>query len=112
MQPARQITATCSRAVRSLAIALALAAVSSALADDWPGWRGPDGTGVSREKDLPLSWSERVGVAWKVSPPGWGTSTPIVHGDAVFLTTQTDDSLLLLRLDKPTGKTVWSQTVG
>src|SRR5947208_2205094 len=27
-----------------------------ASASDWPGWRGPDGLGVSDEKNLPTEW--------------------------------------------------------
>ena len=38
--------------------AVCLAALSAAVppagADDWPAWRGPDGTGVCKERDLPL----------------------------------------------------------
>src|SRR5207237_246819 len=54
------------------------AAVPPAGADDWPAWRGPDGTGVSRERDLPLKWSADDNVRWKVKLPGPGNSTPIV----------------------------------
>jgi len=71
----------------------------AARAGDWPGWRGPTGMGHTDEKDLPLNWDARTGrnVLWKLqlhggaknnpefSSPGW--SSPIVHGDRVFLTT-------------------------
>src|SRR5437588_3503246 len=55
-------------------------------AANWPSWRGPQGTGVADERDLPLNWSDRENVVWKAPLPGGGNSTPIVWGDHVFLT--------------------------
>jgi outer membrane protein assembly factor BamB len=59
-----------------------------AAADDWPQWRGPAGHGISPESELPTSWSEREGVAWKAPLAGTGASSPIVWGDRVFVTSQ------------------------
>ncbi len=28
------------------------------LAENWPGWRGPSGNGISAEKNVPLTWNE------------------------------------------------------
>ena len=84
-----------------------------AAADNWPQWRGPAGDGVSREEGLPIAWNEGSGVAWKCELPGWGTSTPVVWEDAVFVTGQQDNrQLLLWRIDKTTGKIVWTREVG
>jgi outer membrane protein assembly factor BamB len=57
-------------------------------ADNWPQWRGPDGTGVSAERALPLHWTEKEGVAWRTPLGGTGVSSPIVWGDRVFVTSQ------------------------
>jgi outer membrane protein assembly factor BamB len=82
-------------------------------AGDWPQWRGPEGTGVSQEKGLPIVWHEQRSIAWKCPLPEWGTSAPAIWGDAVFLTTHTaDDKLLLLRIDKKKGQILWSREVG
>ena len=59
-----------------------------AVADNWPEWRGPEATGVSREENLPTHWSAEDNVAWKAPLEGLGTSSPVVWGDQVFLTTQ------------------------
>jgi outer membrane protein assembly factor BamB len=67
---------------------------------------------VSQETGLPVSWSEEIGVAWKVDLPAWGTSTPAIWGDAIFVTTQADEQLLLLMLDKRTGERRWTREVG
>jgi outer membrane protein assembly factor BamB len=61
---------------------------------------------------MPLVWRENFNVAWKTELPGWGNSTPIVWEGAVFVTSQQDDKLLLVRLDKKTGKIAWSREVG
>jgi hypothetical protein len=57
-------------------------------ADDqnWPQWRGPDGNGVSRSKNLPVSWGVDKNIAWKTELPSWSGSTPIIWGDRIFVT--------------------------
>src|SRR5690349_13971204 len=57
-------------------------------ADDWPQWRGPDGTGVSTEQALPERWSDTEGIAWKAKLRGVGVSSPVISGDRVFVTSQ------------------------
>ena len=52
----------------------------------WPQWRGPTGNGVGLHADPPIEWSEDRNVAWKVPIPGKGSSSPIVWGDYVFIT--------------------------
>jgi outer membrane protein assembly factor BamB len=84
-----------------------------ALADNWPQWRGPEGTGVSQEKDLPVVWHEERGIVWKTPLPPWGTSSPAIWGDAIFVTSHNDQNeLLLLKLEKKSGQLVWTQKVG
>src|SRR5262249_36958853 len=69
-------------------IMLALVLVPSpAFAAEWPGWRGPAGTGLSPEKDLPTKWSGTENVRWKTVLQGAGVGTPIVWQDHVVLTT-------------------------
>lgn len=53
---------------------------------DWPGFRGPDGMGISREKGLPLRWNLDQNIRWKKELPGAGSSSPIVFGDHIYLT--------------------------
>lgn len=59
---------------------------SRASAENWPGWRGPTGQGLSRETDLPLTWSANENVRWKAPLPDAGNSSPVVWGDRVFVT--------------------------
>ena len=59
-----------------------------AFPQNWPQWRGPEANGVSRETGLPVRWSPSENIAWKVKLPGRGTSTPVIWGNRVFVTTQ------------------------
>lgn len=56
----------------------------------WPRWRGPLATGVAPSGDPPIRWSESENVRWKIPIDGHGSSTPIVWGDQIFLTTAID----------------------
>ena len=58
----------------------------SASADNWPAWRGPQGMGVSKEKQLPLRWSRTENVQWRTPLPERGNSTPVVWDDSIFVT--------------------------
>jgi outer membrane protein assembly factor BamB len=66
---------------------LLLAAPASA--GDWPGWRGPGGTGTTDEKELPLTWGGKTNenVLWKAEVGGRSYCSPVVWGDRVFVTT-------------------------
>lgn len=69
-------------------IGVSLALVCSLSARDWPGWRGPNGTGVAAETGLPVRWSATENIAWRVRLGGLGVSSPVVSGDRVFVTAQ------------------------
>ncbi|MBL8898150.1 MAG: PQQ-like beta-propeller repeat protein [Planctomycetes bacterium] len=67
---------------------LMLLLASPAAAQDWPRWRGPDGTGVTSSSPLPVELgAEAQQLLWKVEVPGEGISSPIVQGERIFLTT-------------------------
>src|SRR5687768_3095395 len=86
---------------------------SSLYAENWPQWRGPQGTGVSSEKGLPIKWDASRSLIWKCPLPEWGTSTPAIWNDAIFITSHTaDNKLVLLRIEAKTGKIAWTQEVG
>ena len=53
----------------------------------WNNFRGPTGNGVSETAIPPVEWSATKNVAWKLEIPGRGSSSPVVWGDKVFLTT-------------------------
>ncbi len=71
----------------SLGIASLSSFVGAASAGNWPQWRGPDGSGISNEKNLPAEWSATKNIKWKTPIDGRAHSSPIVWGNKVFLTT-------------------------
>jgi len=99
----------------TLVVGLACMALlaAAARAENWPQWRGPQGTGVSGEKGLPIKWDASRSLIWKCPLPEWGTSTPAIWNDAIFLTSHTaENKLVLLRIDAKSGKIVWTREVG
>ncbi|MBX9601582.1 MAG: PQQ-like beta-propeller repeat protein [Bryobacteraceae bacterium] len=97
-------------------------------ADNWPRWRGPADDGMA-PGDAPTNWSDTQNVKWTAAVPGRGFSSPVVWGDQIFLTTavdglqnpqnsrgpgggaveQPEQQLLVMALDRNTGKTQWQQ---
>ena len=92
------------------AFASALAS-QPALADNWPQWRGPNATGVATEGDYPVKFSAEEGIAWKAKLPGIGSSSPVVWGDAIFVTSIIDGKDGVSRFDL-NGKEVWQKALG
>lgn len=97
---------------RFLAGVFLVAALGPALpADDWKQFRGPGGSGVAATAP-PTAWGPKQNLLWQVSPPGVGTSSPIVVGDKVYLTAATDAAKRhVLCLDAASGKTLWTADV-
>ena len=55
-----------------------------AMAENWPQFRGADGTGISSEKGVPNSWSQGD-YLWDVAIDGIGHASPVVWGNDVFV---------------------------
>jgi outer membrane protein assembly factor BamB len=76
------------RAVSALAIVVA--GLCHAAADDWPQFRGPTSDGVSKAKNMPLKWSATDHVVWKQAIPGSGWSSTALFWGKLYLTTATE----------------------
>jgi outer membrane protein assembly factor BamB len=100
------------RSSRVLFLAIILAA-TSVWADNWPAWRGPEGIGICREKNLPLHWSKTENIRWRIALPDRGNSTPIVWENRVFVTqaTEKDSRRTLICFDRENGKLLWQSGV-
>jgi outer membrane protein assembly factor BamB len=99
--------------MRKLSVAVIVIFAGLAVAEDWPGWRGPRGDGTSAESGLPIRWSATENVRWKVPVPGSGHSSPVIVGDRIFLTScrpETKERLLLC-FDRHDGKLLWERVV-
>ncbi|MFN7732229.1 MAG: PQQ-binding-like beta-propeller repeat protein [Pirellula sp.] len=86
---------------------------SQASAEDWPMWRGPRGDGISQDSNVPTTWSPTENIAWKAKLPGRGLSSPIVVGNAVYLTASLEASgeRVLIRINALDGNMVWQTVV-
>ncbi len=81
---------------------------SSIARADWPEFRGPGAQGVIAA-ELPKVWSSDQNIAWRTELPGSGWSSPVVVGDAIYLTAAVPSAtsniqLVLLKIDARTGK--------
>lgn len=86
---------------------------SVSMAENWPGWRGPNGDGTSSETNLPVKWDSTTNVVWKVPVPGVGYASPIVWEEKLFSVTamtETQEKQLLC-YDTKTGNLLWQVTV-
>ena len=72
-------------ALLGINLSLKAADIAKAKASNWHHWRGPDANGVAPTAKPPTHWSEKKNVRWKAPVEGFGTSTPIVWGNKVFL---------------------------
>ena len=87
--------------------------VSAQEPENWTRFRGPNGQGISKAKDLPVQWGTDENIAWKADIPGEGWSSPIVWNNHVFLTTATEDgkNCHVIAVDFKTGKILWNKIV-
>jgi outer membrane protein assembly factor BamB len=81
-----------------------------AAGQEWPRFRGPNGSGVS-DAILPVRWTDKD-VNWKVKLPGTGHSSPVLWGDRIFVTCAEEDTgkRLLLCLRAGDGERLWSRS--
>ncbi|NNE91853.1 MAG: PQQ-binding-like beta-propeller repeat protein, partial [Verrucomicrobiales bacterium] len=98
----------------SLFAATALLGGAFLQAENWPSWRGPAYNGSTTEESAPSSFSKTKNVKWVIDLPGTGHSTPVVWGDAVFLTSVDEDAggVVAMRVNAADGKVVWSKKYG
>jgi len=89
----------------------ALAPLSPTGAENWPNWRGPALDGVAAGTGFATTWSPEAHVAWKVTLPGLGASTPAVWGDAIVLTCAIDGNDAAICFDR-SGKERWRRSLG
>lgn len=75
------------------AVSFGLCLFTPVMAEDWPQFRGPSGSGATTGAALPTEWSVDKNVAWKVKLPGTGLSQPIVVGDKLFVTAAVAENL-------------------
>jgi outer membrane protein assembly factor BamB len=96
--------------LRHLLLSIVFLASSAAGADHWGQWRGPLQNSVVPGDKFPINWGEEENILWKAPLPGWGTSTPAIWGDRVFVTTIIEDANGLICLNRA-GEEQWRVTL-
>jgi outer membrane protein assembly factor BamB len=93
-----------------LAIVIAAWIAGTAPAADqklvWPGFRGPNGSGVADDQKPPVRFGPDLNVKWKV-PVADGTSSPIVVGDKLVLTAFDKNKLYTIAYRRSDGTEAW-----
>jgi outer membrane protein assembly factor BamB len=73
---------------------------------DWPMFRGPNGSGISQEKNLPLEFGPNKNLVWKTPLPA-GHSSPVLIGDRIYLTGFDEENIFTFALDRQSGRILW-----
>jgi outer membrane protein assembly factor BamB len=92
------------------AISLTFAATSTAEAQEWTRFRGPNGSGQSEATTIPAVWNAQDEL-FKTKLPGTGNSSPVLWGDKVFLLSADPDNgtRYVLCLSAVDGKILWQR---
>jgi outer membrane protein assembly factor BamB len=88
--------------------------LTESVPEDWSQFRGPNGSGVSATTGLPVEFGPKKNVVWKTDLPP-GHSSPVLTRDRIFITAHSKEKdnykLLVLCLDRATGKLLWQREV-
>ena len=87
-----------------------LAPLSTASAQEWTRFRGPNGTGESDATTVPATWTGED-YNWKVKLPGMGHSSPVLWGSRIFLLSADPETAMrhVLCYDAATGRPLWDR---
>ena len=98
-----------------LILGVAIRGDAAPLLGEWPEFLGPTGQGLSEAKRVPWQWSATNNIAWRMSMPGKGWSSPVLSRGRLYLTTAVAGlenlSLRALCLDASDGRVVWDVEV-
>jgi len=91
-----------------LLIACGRQAGSTAGAQEWARFRGPNGQGIGSATPVPAQWTEDD-YNWKAALPGMGHSSPVVWGERVFITSADQGAgvLYVLAFSAQSGEELW-----
>ena len=84
----------------------------TASAQEWTRFRGPNGSGISDAKTVPVEWTEKD-LNWKVDIPGESHGSPVIWGSKLFVNCESGtkgSERIVVCLDTKTGKELWQKS--
>ena len=79
-----------------------------ATGENWPRFRGPNGTGISNSQ-IPVKWTSK-NFQWKTPLPATGHGSPVVWGNSIYLlcADEQEGSRTAVGINANTGKILWT----
>ena len=90
---------------------ISMAQESESTHSNWAAFRG-SGSSLTDVSNLPVSWDDKKNIAWTVTLPGYGQSSPVIWEDRVFATTMQGamkETPTLLCVSLNDGTTIWQK---
>jgi len=80
---------------------------------NWPGFRGPEGIGISYHTNVPTQWDGKSNknICWKLPIPLPGFNSPIIWGDRVFLSGADKKDQVVYCIDAGSGAVLWQAEI-
>lgn len=91
---------------RTLLLATLLLLSAFGATAEWDRFRGPNGTGVSHDTNIPVEFGPETNVVWKQPLPD-GNSSPVFGNESIFVTGFESNKLFTIALDRKSGRLKW-----
>ena len=100
------------RCISCLVMGICWSSVTMAHGETWSRFRGPNGSGVVAEIDIPSTWTDDD-YAWKCDLPGEGHSSPIAWKGRLFLlcAEPNGETRQAVGISAATGDILWTRTL-
>lgn len=110
----RNVLATAATAATAAVVVLvATHGSGGAPVGDWPQWRGPERTGISRESGLLKQWpAGGPPLTWQVANLGEGYGSVATSGDRLFVQGLRNRQSIVTALNRSNGQGLWSKALG
>jgi outer membrane protein assembly factor BamB len=92
----------------SIVLSVLLATVTSAAAEEWSRFRGPNGTGIVPDAGYPIEFGPSRNLKWRAAVRP-GKSSPVLSRRHVFLTGYDEGALYTQCFDRETGRLLWER---
>ena len=73
---------------------------------EWNRFRGPNGTGVVADAQIPSEFGKNKNLVWRTELPK-GYSSPAIANGRIYLTAEEDQNLFTICLDQNDGHEIW-----